>query len=108
MGLSHAELHIAIDKLSRIFHLTSLLVQFPSLTKETAQLVIRTLEEEMIKQQTTFSIRELFNKEILKPFFVSQLSMVFQQLTGLFVLLFYTQTIFEMVRFRLGMINIGT
>ena len=108
MGLSHAELHIAIDKLSRIFHLTSLLVQLPSLTKETAQLVIRTLEEEMIKQQTTFSIRELFNKEILKPFFVSQLSMVFQQLTGLFVLLFYTQTIFEMVSFRLGMINIGT
>lgn len=70
--------------------------------KETAQLVIRTLEEEMIKQHSTFNIRELFSKEILKPFFVSQLSMVFQQLTGLFVLLFYTQTIFEMVGFSDG------
>ena len=68
-----------------------------STLKETAQLVIRTLEEEMIKQQTSFNIRELFSKAILKPFFVSQLSMVFQQFTGLFVLLFYTQSIFQMV-----------
>jgi len=70
--------------------------------KETAQLVIRTLEEEMIKQQTSFNIRELFSKAILKPFFVSQLSMVFQQFTGLFVLLFYTQSIFQMVGFSDG------
>merc|ERR1712042_281961 len=65
--------------------------------QETAQFVILKLESEMLKQMTTFNIRELFTSQILKPFFVSQLSMVFQQLTGLFVLLFYTQTIFEMV-----------
>ena len=73
-----------------------------SIFKETAQLVIRTLEEEMIKQQTSFNIRELFSKAILKPFFVSQLSMVFQQFTGLFVLLFYTQSIFQMVSICAG------
>merc|ERR1711962_676343 len=55
-----------------------------------------------MKQQTTFSVKELFSKQILKPFFVSQLSMVFQQFTGLFVLLFYTQSIFQMVGFADG------
>jgi len=70
--------------------------------KETAQLVVVKLEEEMMKQQTTFSVKELFSKQILKPFFVSQLSMVFQQFTGLFVLLFYTQSIFQMVGFADG------
>jgi len=70
--------------------------------RETAQFVILKLECEMLKQMTTFNIRELFTSQILKPFFVSQLSMVFQQLTGLFVLLFYTQSIFEMVGFADG------
>jgi MFS family permease len=46
--------------------------------KDTAQMVILKLEEEMMKQKTSFSIRELFTPEILKPFVVSQLSMFFQ------------------------------
>jgi len=70
--------------------------------QETAQFVILKLESEMMKQMTTFNVREMFSGQILKPFFVSQLSMVFQQFTGLFVLLFYTQSIFEMVGFADG------
>ena len=57
----------------------------------TAQLVVHTLHEEMSKQQQKFHLVELFQCEIFKPFGISLLSMVFQQFTGLFVLLFYTQ-----------------
>lgn len=64
---------------------------------ETAQMVVGKLHEEMTKQQQKFSLRELFHPEVFKPFGISLLSMVFQQFTGLFILLFYTQSIFEMV-----------
>jgi len=64
---------------------------------ETAMFVVQRLHEEMSKQQQKFRIGELFQYEIFKPFILSLLSMVFQQFTGLFVLLFYTQTIFDMV-----------
>lgn len=70
--------------------------------KETAQMVVLKLEEEMSKQKSSFHIKELFTMEIFKPFIVSQLALLFQQFTGLFVLLFYTQTIFEMVGFPDG------
>ena len=53
--------------------------------------VVQRLHEEMSKQQQKFRIGELFQYEIFKPFILSLLSMVFQQFTGLFVLLFYTQ-----------------
>jgi len=68
----------------------------------TAQLVVHTLHEEMSKQQQKFHLVELFQCEIFKPFGISLLSMVFQQFTGLFVLLFYTQSIFETVGFSDG------
>jgi len=69
---------------------------------ETAMFVVTRLHEEMSKQQREFRLVELFQCEILKPFAISFLSMVFQQFTGLFVLLFYTQSIFEMVGFADG------
>ena len=59
--------------------------------EETAQTVVLKLKEEMDKQQQTFSFKDLFHREVFKPFGISLLSMVFQQFTGLFVLLFYTQ-----------------
>lgn len=70
--------------------------------KETAQMVVLKLEEEMMKQKTSFGLKELLLPEVFKPFIIAQLSMFFQQFTGLFVLLFYTQSIFEMVGFSGG------
>ena len=59
--------------------------------EETAQTVVHKLQEEMSKQQQKFNLKELFSWDIFKPFGVSLLSMAFQQFTGLFILLFYTQ-----------------
>lgn len=69
---------------------------------DVATTVVTKLDEEMAKQKKSLSLQEILKPEIMKPFGVSLLAMFFQQLSGIHVLLFYTQSIFLMVKFPDG------
>jgi len=66
---------------------------------EISRVVMTRLDEELAKQKKSLGLRETLKPEIMKPFGVAFTAMLFQQLTGVHVLLFYTSQIFMSVGF---------
>jgi len=64
-----------------------------------SEVVMARIEQELAKQKRNLGFKEILKPEIMKPFGVAFMAMMFQQLTGIHVLLFYTSQIFKRVGF---------